>query len=275
MAEITDQNTAEFVATVADASAGATSTFNAAEGFDNLAVITGGRAVRGLNDVAHQISVVVDLSRSFYTIGYSPTSVADTATKYRKIRVDCKRPGLTIRTRDGYYAEENRQQLSAAPASVSYDLSTAAESTVPLNGLRVSITPSNSVSAAPDSFIVHVAADNLTWKLEDDGTATASVAVLAAYLDRKGKLLTHTLHGMTAHARAGVNLREPRQDRGLCLYRRGEGGEGEDAAVRRARRRHRTDGVVLTCPLPTSLAGRVGVPSKDGGGLWRLRPSSL
>jgi hypothetical protein len=29
------------------------------------------------------------------------------------------------------------------------------------------------------------------------------------YLDKRGKMIAHTLHGMTAHAREGVNLRDP------------------------------------------------------------------
>jgi hypothetical protein len=54
-----------------------------------------------------------------------------------------------------------------------------------------------------------VGASNLTWKPVDDGSSSAQVAVLAVFLDKKGKMIAHTLHGMTAHAREGTNLRDP------------------------------------------------------------------
>jgi VWFA-related protein len=207
MTEITDPTTAAFMAATADGGSSSLSTYNSGEDFDRLAPVTGGRLVRGMNDVAHQIALSVDLGKSFYTIGYSPSSTSDVGAQYRHIRVDCKRPGLTLRTRDGYYSEQTQQQKSAA--TISYDLSTAAESTVALNGLHVTVDRSNSVSAPPESFLVHVGASNLTWKPADDGSSSAQVAVLAVFLDKKGKMVAHTLHGMTAHAREGTNLRDP------------------------------------------------------------------
>jgi hypothetical protein len=149
----------------------------------------------------------VELGKSFYTIGYTPSSSSEADVKYRHIRVDCKRAGLTLRTRDGYFVEETRQEKAAA--TISYDLSNAAESTVPLNGLHIVVERSTSVNAPPESFVVHVGAASLTWKAGDDGSSTASVAVMSVYLDKHGKMLAHTLRGMTAHAREGVNLHDP------------------------------------------------------------------
>jgi VWFA-related protein len=205
--EITDPTTAAFMTATADIGSASMATFDNGQDFDRLAPVTGGRLVRGMNDVAHQIALSVDLGKSFYTIGYSPSSTSEVGAQYRHIRVDCKRPGLTLRTRDGYYSEQTQQQKSAA--TISYDLSTAAESTVPLNGLHVVVERSNSVGAPPESFLVHVGASNLTWKPVDDGSSSAQVAVLAVFLDKKGKMIAHTLHGMTAHAREGTNLRDP------------------------------------------------------------------
>jgi VWFA-related protein len=206
MTEITDSTQQAFALAVGDSSTGSLSTFDGGEDFDRLAPVTGGRVIRGLNDVSHQIALSVALGRSFYTIGYSPSSTSDANQKYRHIRVDCKVPGLSLHARDGYYAEETQQQKSKV--TISYDLSTAAESNVPLNGLHVTVEPSNTVNSPADSFVVHVGASALTWKPVDDGSSTASVAVLAVFLDKKGKMVAHTLHGMTAHAREGANLRD-------------------------------------------------------------------
>jgi VWFA-related protein len=209
MTEITDENQAAFAEAVSDSSNGSLSSFNSGEGFDRLAPITGGRVIRGMNDISHQIALSVELGKSFYTIGYSPSSNSDADAKYRHIRVDCKRAGLTLKTRDGYFVESDRQEKAGEPRTISYDLSNAAESTVPLNGLHITVERSTSVGAPPDSFMVHVGAANLTWKPSDDGSSSASVAVMSVYLDKKGKMIAHTLHGMTAHAREGVNLHDP------------------------------------------------------------------
>ncbi len=206
MVEVTDEQQAAFAEANSDSSNGSLSGFDGGEDFDRLAPVTGGRVVRGMNNVGKQIALSVALGRSFYTIGYSPSNGSNADVKYRRIRVDCKRPGLTLKTRDGYFAEETRQQKAAV--TISYDLSNAAESTVPLNGLHVRVEPTNSVSVPAQTFVVHVGASELTWKPVDDGSSTASVAVLAVYLDKKGKMVAHTLHGMTAHAREGTNLRD-------------------------------------------------------------------
>jgi VWFA-related protein len=207
MTEITDENQAAFAEAVSDSSNGSLASFDSGEDFDRLAPVTGGRVIRGMNDVSHQIALSVELGKSFYTIGYTPSSNSEADAKYRHIRVDCKRAGLTLKTRDGYFVEETRQ--AKAGATISYDLSNAAESTVPLNGLRVTVERSTSVGAAPESFMVHVGSANLTWKPSDDGSSAASVAVMSVYLDKNGKMIAHTLHGMTAHAREGVNLHDP------------------------------------------------------------------
>jgi len=206
MTEITDTTQLEFAEAAGDSIAGAFDPYNADEDFDRLGPVTGGRVVRGRNDIADQIASAIDLGAEFYTIGYSPTSSSDAAGQYRKIRVVCLRPGLTATTRAGYYTEQTQQEKSAD--TISYDLATAAESTIPLNGLHVTVEPNHSVASEAESYIVHVGASSLTWKPEDDGRSTAHVAVMGASLSSKGKMLGHTLHGMTATARADVDLRD-------------------------------------------------------------------
>ncbi len=209
--EITDSTQAAFVEALSDSSAGLNALYDSGEDFNRLAPITGGRIIRGRNDIAQQIAQAVDLGHSFYTIGYTPLSDSETASKFRRIRVDCKRAGLTLRTRDGYFPESDRQKISASKESISYDLTAAAASSVPLNGLKVAVQPASSADAGaapPLSFAVHVSVADLTWQPEEDGSSEASVAILAVYLDPHGKQLGHTLHAMVAHARAGANLHD-------------------------------------------------------------------
>jgi VWFA-related protein len=207
MTEITDSSQLEFAEMAGDALSGNFDPFNSSEDFDRLGPITGGRVVRGKNDIAQQIASSIDLGGSFYTISYTPSSTSETAAQYRKIRVVCLRPGLTATTRSGYYAGQTQSEKSAATAS--YDLTTAAESTIPLNGLRITVQPDSSPNAPPDTWVIHAGVSNLTWKPRDDGGATASVYIMAVSLNAKDKMLGHTLHGMTASAKPTADLHDP------------------------------------------------------------------
>jgi VWFA-related protein len=205
LTEITDTTQLE----VAEATGGSMGVgndpFNASEDFDLLGPVTGGRVIRGRNDIAQYIASSVELGANYYTLSYTPSSDANTDVKYRKIQVKCLRPGLTATTRSGYYSGQSQQDKSTATAT--YDLSTAAAGTMPLNGLHVTILPDS--DGAPDNYIVKVGAPELTWKPGQDGTSVASVYVMAVSLNAKGKILGHVLHGMKATAKAGTNLHDP------------------------------------------------------------------
>ena len=174
--------------------------------FDSLGKLTGGRVMRGMNNVADQIAISVDYGAQFYTLGYTPQSASDEAQQFRKIRVTTTRPGLVVTTRTGYYVgHPSKEGLNQA---ISYDLSAAAESTVPLNALHVSVDADTSVAVLNDAWVVRVGAPELTWTYTDSGEAKASVAIIAVSLDHKGKMLGHVLRGMIATARPGVNLHD-------------------------------------------------------------------
>jgi VWFA-related protein len=206
MNEIVDMSQQAFVDAGGDALGGGTDPFSVSENFDKLGPVTGGHVVRGVNDVAHQIASSVDLGANFYTISYTPSSASEEAARYRKIRVVCLRPGLTASTRTGYYSGATLAEKSSA--SIAYDLTIAVDSATPLKGLHVTVERDSSPGAPPATFIVHTSVDGLTWKPNADGSATASVYILAASLNAKKKMLGHTLHGMTSNAKSGVDLRD-------------------------------------------------------------------
>lgn len=203
MTEVTDSMQMDFQLYAGDALSGNFDPFNASADFDRLAPVTGGRVVRGKNNVAQQIASSIDLGAHAYTLSYTPANLSEAAAPYRKIRVLCLRPGLIATTRTGYYAGETAEQQSSAAAA--YDLTTAAESALPLNGIRVAVE----TDASHNAYIVRAGTANLTWKPKDDGSATASVYIMAVSLDAKGKMLGHRLHGMTANAKRGANLSDP------------------------------------------------------------------
>jgi hypothetical protein len=207
MTEVTDASQMAFVQAAGDALASNADPFDAGEDFDKLGPVTGGRVVRGMNDIAQQIASAVNLGADFYTISYTPSSESEAAARFRNIRVACLRAGLTATTRSGYYSGQTRQETSATSAA--YDLSAAAEGSVPLNGLQVTAERETSPNAPPGTYVVRAGVTNLTWKPNPDGSATASVYIMGVALDAKNKMLAHTLLGMKANAKPGADLRDP------------------------------------------------------------------
>jgi VWFA-related protein len=207
MSEITDSTQLEFAELAGDALSGNFDPFGATDDFDRLGPITGGSVLRGKNDVAQQIAAVVERSARFYTIAYTPNSTSEASAQFRKIRVVCARPGLNVSSRTGYFTGQTEGQHAAATAA--YDLSTAAESTIPLNALHVVAEPSEAADAPPHTYIVRANIADLTWKAKPDGTAVASVYIMAASLSPRKKMISHTLQGMTATAKQSVDLHAP------------------------------------------------------------------
>jgi VWFA-related protein len=72
-------------------------------GVETMAGDTGGLAIRGTNDLASGLARISAESRSYYLLGYLPTSAARDG-RFRRIEVRVARPGLTVRARKGYEA---------------------------------------------------------------------------------------------------------------------------------------------------------------------------
>jgi len=75
------------------------------ERMQQLADASGGRLfpAKSIRDLAPVYAQVAEELRSVYSIGYYPQN-QNFNGKYRRIEVRVKRPGLTLRTRPGYYA---------------------------------------------------------------------------------------------------------------------------------------------------------------------------
>jgi VWFA-related protein len=88
-----------------------------------LALETDGRAILNRNSLVEGLAQVVRDASYYYLIGYNTDSPAD--GKFHEIRVRVKRPGVSVRSRKGYWAlsPENVKQLTAprraaAPSAV-------------------------------------------------------------------------------------------------------------------------------------------------------------
>jgi VWFA-related protein len=64
---------------------------------------TGARAIVNTDALQDEIDLVFAEAGSYYLVGYQ-TSNGKPDGKFRKVEVKCKRPGVTVRSRSGYYA---------------------------------------------------------------------------------------------------------------------------------------------------------------------------
>jgi VWFA-related protein len=75
----------------------------AAQGADSIALDTGGFSLKNSNDMGAGLRRIANESRSYYLLGYLPTSTARDG-KYHKIEVKVSRPDVQVRARRGYFA---------------------------------------------------------------------------------------------------------------------------------------------------------------------------
>jgi VWFA-related protein len=78
-----------------------------------LAEETGGLVLQ-TNDMVSGLERVADESRATYLLGYEPTNEKRDG-RYRRLKVEVRRPGLQVRARAGYFAAKGREK--AAPKS--------------------------------------------------------------------------------------------------------------------------------------------------------------
>lgn len=89
---------------------------------------TGGKFIKGTNDIARGLERIDDEVRSRYTIGYHSTD-ANFNGDFRKLKVEVRRPGAEVVTRPGFYAiahdtavffsPEERKMLAGLDAAAS------------------------------------------------------------------------------------------------------------------------------------------------------------
>lgn len=79
---------------------------------------TGAKAIVNTNELSYEIDRLLTEASSYYLVGYQ-TSNGQPDGKFRRIEVKVKRPGLSVRTRSGFYApdETGRRNGDDGPAA--------------------------------------------------------------------------------------------------------------------------------------------------------------
>jgi hypothetical protein len=88
-----------------------------ADGSNSLALDSGGFSVQ-TNDLSKGLLRIVRESRTYYLLGYEPTDRRKDG-RFRRIEVEVRRPGVSVRARKGYYAASD--EAPGAPAEGAVD----------------------------------------------------------------------------------------------------------------------------------------------------------
>jgi len=178
----------------------------AQNGMNYLANQTGGFLVKNNNDIALGIRRVLD-QKGYYLIGYRPDESTFDPVKgrrtFHKIQLRVKRPGLSVRTRSGFYGF-NTETAHQVYRTKEQRLLAALTSPFASGGLDLHLTSVFLNDTTYGSFVrsfIHVSGDSLTFSTEADGLRKATVDVAAVTFDDSGLVVDQRFRTETVAVR--------------------------------------------------------------------------
>jgi VWFA-related protein len=164
------------------------------DGMVLMARNTGGLFVAAGNDLSTPLSKLIDDGNGYYLIGYQPEqSTFDTkmeVAKYHAITVRVKRPGLKVRSRNGFYGLSDARPSSATPRTPQAQIAKALVSPFTTGDLRVRLTTLFSNSDKDGAYIkvlLHFDAHDLTFTEAPDGSQSVAVDIALVAFDENGE----------------------------------------------------------------------------------------
>ena len=163
------------------------------DGLVILAQKTGGLFYPG-GDITNSMRRAVDDGNGYYLMGYQPDSATfDERTgdsKFHSISVRVKRPGLTARSRTGFFGTPDTRP-PPVPQTRAAQLAKALVSPFTTGALSVRLTTLFSHSDAEGSYIkalLHFDTRELVFKEETDGARSAEVDIAIVSFDSNGQV---------------------------------------------------------------------------------------
>jgi VWFA-related protein len=182
------------------------------EGLDYLAEQTGGLFIKNTNDLAGGMQRILDDQSGYYLIGFRPSEEVfrpeQGKTRFNEFKVKLKRPGLSVRTRAGFYgfAEGDRKP---APRTRAEQMMAALTSPLAAGGLTLRLTSlfsSPSEKSTVVESLMHIDASQLKLADEADGWKKAVIDVAAVTFGENGQAVDEINRTETVRAR-GEGLR--------------------------------------------------------------------
>jgi VWFA-related protein len=129
-----------------------------------MASITGGRYLRNTNDLMDGFRQAAADLRGSYTLGFYVSDDQD--SRWHTLKAAVKRPGVSVRHRQGYLADS----AAAKPTAWTSDLTMAVVSD-PIGSSAVRLTASCALTSAPEPGTLQVGLRIEAWSLRFDGDA--------------------------------------------------------------------------------------------------------
>ncbi|HKQ99422.1 MAG TPA: VWA domain-containing protein [Pyrinomonadaceae bacterium] len=159
--------------------------FESQNGLNYLARQTGGFPILNTNDLTGGIRRVLDDQKGYYLIGYRPNESTFDATtgrrKFHRISIKVKRPGLSVRSRIGFYGITDEEAIPQRRTRAE-QLTTALASPFTSGDVKVRLTSLYGYDPQVGSFVrslLHIEARDLTFVDEPDGWHKAVFDVAA------------------------------------------------------------------------------------------------
>lgn len=186
---------------------------NSQSGMSYLANETGGRFYHDANDLSVPVRRALSLEKGYYLIGYQPDEETFKSKRYNKIEIKVKRPGLSVRSRSGFFGVTDDSVRSKRPTSDS-ELYDAIAAPLPKSGLNLQLTAFFGNTEAEGSFVrtfLHLDGEQISFVDEPNGIKKGVFDVVAVTLNEKNEVVedfngTHTIRFPAA------NLPEIRQN---------------------------------------------------------------
>ncbi|MFB3827788.1 MAG: VWA domain-containing protein [Bryobacteraceae bacterium] len=184
--------------------------FDSQQGMFYLAHETGGMFVHNDNDISQGIRQVLDDQAGYYLIGYRPDPATfDPETgrgKFHKVSVRVKRPGLRVRSRNGFFGVPERD---ARPARRTREEQMAAALTSPFAGgeIRLKLTSLFSAHPKTGSFLhsmLHIGAQGMKFEKDAEGWYKGVTDVLMVAFGDNGQEVDRTNRTYTVRVRGNA-----------------------------------------------------------------------
>jgi hypothetical protein len=172
----------------------ATGEMNSREGMAMLARDTGGLFLH--NDIDNDLRKALEDGEGYYLIGYHPdASTLDPKTgefRYRNIKVEVNRPGLTVRARQGFYGRSDRDSRPSFPRTRQGELLHALSSPFGASDIHVRLTPFFTITPQFASIVsgtLFIDPRDLAFTDEPGGIHKAAIDVLAVTFGDNGQAI--------------------------------------------------------------------------------------
>jgi VWFA-related protein len=172
------------------------------QGLGFLSQQTGGMFIRNNNDVEGSVGRVLNNEKGYYLVGYRPDASTfndlGRRTAFHHIQVQVKRPGVTVRTRAGFYGfttEETRHPFYKTPADQMYAALASPFASGDVRLRMSSVFGYDPERSAFTESVLHIDANDLSFSKQPDGTYKASFGVLTATFGDNGSLIDQAGHG--------------------------------------------------------------------------------